>query len=118
MPGPPCRFDEKASTLPFGDQVGSSLLPWFWVTRVSCPFERSRVTMSKCPDASSRAVYARTRAPGRGDHAGVWFHVPTVDTRRWFEPSAPMMKICGLPSRFDTKAISEPSGEKAGEVSM
>ena len=57
-------------------------------------------------------------APFRGDQAGVWFQVPTIDTRRWFDPSMFMTKICGLPSRFDTKAISEPSGEKAGEVSM
>src|SRR5262245_29069099 len=101
---------------PLGEKLGSSLLPSFWVMRVIFLVSRSSVTMSKLPP--SRVVYASTRVPFLGDHVGVVLYVPLVDTRRAAPPDAGTTKICGPPSRSDTNAISRPSGDHAGPVSM
>ena len=67
---------------------------------------------------SSRPVKAICGLSARGLQRGVWLYFPWKVTRLAPPPEADMMKICGEPCRFDTKAICEPSGEKAGELSM
>jgi hypothetical protein len=43
---PPLPLRANATTRPFGEKLGSSLLPSSWVIRVILPVSRSSVTMS------------------------------------------------------------------------
>ena len=73
--------------------------------------------MSNTP-RSSRPVKAISGLSARGFQRGVWLYLPWKVTRLAPPPPAGITKICGLPWRFDTKAICDPSGEKDGELSM
>ena len=75
--------------------------------------------MSNTP-RSSRPVNAICGLSARGFQRGVWLYLPWNVTRLAF-PAPPVdgiTKICGLPCRFETNAICEPSGEYDGELSI
>jgi hypothetical protein len=44
--------------------------------------------------------------------------LPFIETRFCPEPSALITNICGPPSRSETNAICDPSGDQAGPESM
>src|SRR5947208_15392144 len=102
---------------PSGDQVGSRFEPLPWVMRLTLPERRSSTNTSKAP-RSSRPVKAISDLSGRGFQRGVWLYLPWKVTRLAPPPEADITKICGVPWRFDTNAICDPSGENAGELSI
>src|SRR2546427_372410 len=114
----PVRFEANARWRPSGDQRGHSLMLAFSVRRpiglvlgsVSNPLT-SRMKMSKPPGT----LAVKAILSPRGDQDAALFNSPCCGNAARSAPSLLMIISSGAPDRYDTKAISLPSGDQAGE---